>query len=602
MKKLLNHLLFTFLYRMNLMKKLLVSYVIVIIIPMLLLVLISYTHISEKLIVQFNYSANIAINQTSNQLHNILREIIDSSEKVVYNKTLTDIYDLNLPQKALLEDYEDYETVSTLVNDIFTSDSLYSVEIYSNGKYTLKESIGTSGISLINLEDEFAGKLDEVLSSFRGEMLWLAPRTIVASNSKVEVPVVTGARYIKSSRTAENIGIITVNINQEELNDLISSSSILSNSVSLILDDEGMVLAVSDETLLQTHGVSSESIFESIEQGQHTVQVDQNALLLNYSPIGISDWTLVSLIPYTEMLQTSIDTKNRMLLITLVISVLFCFAAYILSKLISKRIIFLANRMKEVQFDNYEPIDTNGGTDEVSVLINNYNYMLDKMNQYAVSQYELGVALKNTELQALQAQINPHFLYNTLDLLHWLAFDYGVAEISEVVSLLSDYYKLSLSRGMEIITVKDSIKHIEVYVKLQNFRFDNSIRLILNINPEMNDYGILKLLLQPIVENAILHGILEKEDQTGTITITGDIKENLLYLTVEDDGIGMTLESIEKIAHPANTKSAHGYGIYNVIERIKLYYGEEYGLTYSSTPGEGTKVMLCIPALTNWSK
>lgn len=598
MKKLIHHISFTFLYRMNLMKKLLVSYVIVLIIPLLLLTFFSYAHVSRTLIEQFQYSSDMSLQQTSIYLNRIQSDIIDSSKQIAYNKMFTDTYNQNTSANALLEHFEDYTTVHNIAEGIFSSDALYSVELYTNGKYVLEQSNGTEGISFISLENDFAREADARLAKFRGEILWLPPRTIKTVFTSQETPVVTGIRYIKSTKNYKNIGILAVNVQQQALNDIVSRSPILSNSLSLLFDGSGNILAVSDHKLFQDYGISSELILENIALCHTSFQIDRNTMLLNYTPIGESDWTLVSLIPYDEMLKTSTNTRNRMILIMLAVSSLFCFVAYFISRLITKRIRFLATRMKKAQFDNYAAIPSSGGTDEVSDLINSYNHLLNKINHYAESQYQLGVELKNTELKALQAQINPHFLYNTLDLLHWLALDYGASEISEIVSLLSKFYKLSLSKGMEVVTVKDAVKHIEVYVKLQNFRFDNSIQLNLNINPEMNNYGILKLLLQPIVENAILHGILEKEIQEGTITITGDVADHTLCFTIADNGIGMTGEQIERLMNPgeaADTTASHGYGIQNVIKRIHLYYGEEYGLSYESRPNEGTRVFLSVP-------
>ncbi len=598
MKKLIQHISFTFLYRMNLMKKLLVSYVIVLIIPLLLLTFFSYAHVSRTLIEQFQYSSDMSLQQTSIYLNRIQSDIIDSSEQIAYNKMFTDTYNQNASANALLEHFEDYTTVRNIAEGIFPSDALYSVEIYTNGKYVLEQSDGTKGISFISLENDFAREADARLAKFRGEILWLPPRTTKTVFTSQETPVITGIRYIKSTKNYKNIGILAVNVQQQALNDIVSRSPILSNSLSLLFDGSGNILAVSDHKLFQDYSISSELILENIALCQTSFQINSHTMLLNYAPIGESDWTLVSLIPYDEMLKTSTNTRNRMILIMLAVSSLFCFVAYFISRLITKRIRFLATRMKKAQFDNYAAIPSSGGTDEVSDLINSYNHLLNKINHYAESQYQLGIELKNTELKALQAQINPHFLYNTLDLLHWLALDYGASEISEIVSLLSKFYKLSLSKGMEVVTVKDAVKHIEVYVKLQNFRFDNSIQLNLNINPEMNNYGILKLLLQPIVENAILHGILEKEIQEGTITITGDVADHTLCFTIADNGIGMTSEQIERLMNPgeaADTTASHGYGIQNVIKRIHLYYGEEYGLSYESRPNEGTRVFLSVP-------
>ena len=144
------------------------------------------------------------------------------------------------------------------------------------------------------------------------------------------------------------------------------------------------------------------------------------------------------------------------------------------------------------------------------------------------------------------------------------------------------------------------MEHIEIYMKLQNFRYETDIQLAVNIHPEIYDYNILNLLLQPIVENSVVHGIIEKDSQSGTVTVSVEIIDDILQFVITDDGIGMTQDEIKELMNASMTDSVDnytsmGYGIKNVINRIKLFYGEEYGLTYESTPREGTSVFLKIP-------
>lgn len=598
MKKWIRKLYMIFLYRMQLSTKLLLSYAVLIIIPLLTLTLLSYSHVSEVLIRQSRYSMDISLQQTSTYLDRILRDIINAAQQAAYHKTLTDIYYKNQSSGQLLATYQDYKAAYDLLNGIFSSDDFYSAEIFVNGKFTFAQSKGMEGFSFISLCSAQGKTLDESLQNFHGEILWFPPRTIKNSVFRNETSVITGARYMKETTMYKNIGIVTVNIPQELFNTIVSRASTLPGSISLLFDNMGNTIAVSNEALFQDYDLSIGLIYESIASGQHMIQTDNGAMLLGYIPVGNSGWTLVSINPYNKILETSTDTRNNMFLIMLLVSILFLFTAWLTSRLLTKRIRFLATRMQEVRFDNYSPIPVPAGTDEISDLTNSYNHMLGKINAYADSQYQLGLALKSSELKALQAQINPHFLYNTLDLLHWLALDYHASEISEIVSLLSRFYKLSLNRGQDVISLRNALLHIEAYVKLQNFRFEHPINLIIQVSDDICGYGILNLLLQPIVENAIHHGILEKESQTGTVTITGSVSDNILLLTIADDGVGMTQEQIDMLSSPPPDKSAAaGYGIWNIRERIRLYYGAEYSLTCQSRPKEGTKALLRIPCL-----
>jgi two-component system sensor histidine kinase YesM len=219
------------------------------------------------------------------------------------------------------------------------------------------------------------------------------------------------------------------------------------------------------------------------------------------------------------------------------------------------------------------------------------------MTQLIKEQYKSGQELKNSELKSLQAQINPHFLYNTLDMINWYAWNNSGQEIIAIVEDLAKFYKLSLSKGKDIISINDELAHISCYFQIQNMRFNN-LSLVVQVPQEVRRYSILKITLQPIIENAILHGILCKESKSGCITITGTLQDNIIELIVSDDGIGMDEEKLERLQRgEVGASSENGYGLVNINKRIHLHYGEEFGLEFSSTFGGGTCVKVRIPAI-----
>ena len=202
-------------------------------------------------------------------------------------------------------------------------------------------------------------------------------------------------------------------------------------------------------------------------------------------------------------------------------------------------------------------------------------------------------------MKALQAQINPHFLYNTLDLVNCLALREQVPAIGEAVGALSRFYRLSLSGGAERVTVAQELEHVETYLRIQNMRFDDGIALSVDVPAEVRAATILKIVLQPLVENAVLHGIREKESGRGTVTIRGHTLEGAagleVVLEIEDDGVGMDAAQLEALGEERAGPSEHGYGVRNIDRRLKVEYGAEYGLTFRSRPGAGTAVLVRIP-------
>jgi len=272
--------------------------------------------------------------------------------------------------------------------------------------------------------------------------------------------------------------------------------------------------------------------------------------------------------------------------------------ALTVSNSVTKRLQKLMNQMEKVEkgdFDNAKILPENN--DEIGKLALSFNYMVDKIAVLMEERYRLGKEIKNLELKALQAQINPHFLYNTLDLINWMSVRANVPEISRIIESLSRFYRLSLSKGEDLVTIKNELEHVKAYVEIQNMRFGDNIKLQINVPEEIHNYVMPKLILQPIVENSIIHGILEKEQEKGTIKIYGKLQEKEINLFIEDNGVGMSEEKIIQILTTSSSNEPHGYGVKNINERLKLYYGADYGLTYKSRPGMGTIAIIRIPAI-----
>jgi two-component system sensor histidine kinase YesM len=307
------------------------------------------------------------------------------------------------------------------------------------------------------------------------------------------------------------------------------------------------------------------------------------------------DWTLVSVAPIDEMVNP-INKMFRNILIVIVISifVFFIFSLFF-STSITGRINSLICVMRQAQEGEFKGIIIPKGSDEITELMSDFNYMIKKIEALMSNNLKYINDSRKKELMALQAQINPHFLYNTLDLINWMALKYNNAtDISEVVQSLSKFYKLSLSQGRDIVSLLDEIEHVKAYLEIQNRRFGGVITLTIHTDPELLMCQITKLSLQPIVENAIIHGLLSKENKKGIIKIDAIKIEKKAFVTVWDNGRGIPKEMLRNLlVHNPNEKK--GYGLANVDERIKLYFGSEFGLKIESREGEYTSVSIILP-------
>lgn len=206
--------------------------------------------------------------------------------------------------------------------------------------------------------------------------------------------------------------------------------------------------------------------------------------------------------------------------------------------------------------------------------------------------------LRIAEFNSLQAQINPHFLYNTMDMINWLAQQGRTFEVCNAVQSLSRFYKLTLSRKQSISTIAQEEEHVSIYIHLQNMRYHDSIDFVSDIPDELMEYQIPKLTLQPVIENSILHGILEKDTKSGTIVLTGWMEDRDIVLLISDDGVGIAEEKLPVILTGAGKSASGGTNIavYNTHRRLQILYGETYGLSYSSKQGNGTEVQIRFPA------
>ncbi|MEW4414873.1 histidine kinase [Clostridium sp. AN503] len=237
--------------------------------------------------------------------------------------------------------------------------------------------------------------------------------------------------------------------------------------------------------------------------------------------------------------------------------------------------------------------------DEIEILAGGFNDMAENLQLLIKRTKEDEQKMRKLDLRLLQEQINPHFLYNTLDTIVWLIECNKADEAVNMVVTLSDFFRLVLSKGKEIISLKEEQQHIRSYLEIQEVRYRDILEYHIQIDPGLYDYQILKLTLQPLVENALYHGIKYKRAK-GAIRIRVEKREDILYLTVSDDGIGMDKEELaqlrKEVERPCN-ETEKGFGLANVNERIRMYFGVDYGMKIESEKGEGTTVTLTIPAI-----
>ena len=283
----------------------------------------------------------------------------------------------------------------------------------------------------------------------------------------------------------------------------------------------------------------------------------------------------------------------------ILISGLTVFLSYQIPRSITKPLQKLTEVTGQVAEGNLSVRSDIHTSDEAGVLSDSLNTMIDKINELLEQVTTEQVRLRKAEFELLQSQINPHFLYNTLDAIIWLAEAGEQKKVVSMVRSLSEFFRTSLNRGKDIISVREELLHVRSYLEIQQVRYQDILNYDIDVPAELGNYLIPKITIQPLVENALYHGIKNKRG-SGTIHIRGSRQEDFLVIEIEDDGIGISKERLWQVNDGIRKKILTGkdiYGLYNVNERIRLNFGEAYGINILSTYGEGTLVRILLPCI-----
>lgn len=392
----------------------------------------------------------------------------------------------------------------------------------------------------------------------------------------------------------------------DNFTDLLKDNLTVDGSVSYIINDRNAIVASSDQSQSGIYLLDYGSIEDSFMSSNNFIErtILDTTVYAGFYNIKQPGWFMVTVLPAGPLITQSNMIMVQYILMYLAFLVLALILTHYMSRSITNRISSVIHQMSKVRKGTLSPMESPTYHDEIGDLIDTYNYMnymTRKMDQLMSEQAKAAEELRLAEFHSLQAQINPHFLYNTMDMINWLAQQGRTAEVSSAVQSLSRFYKLTLSRKQSISTIAQETEHATIYLEIQNMRYHNSIEFVSDIPDELMEYQIPKLTLQPLIENAVLHGILEKDDKAGTIVLTGWLEDSSIVLLISDDGVGISPDKLSSILSGEGSSSSGGTNIavYNTHRRLQILYGTDYGLTYSNNPGGGTEVEIHIPAIRN---
>lgn len=585
-------------FKSKLINQFLFMYSILIIIPLTILFTYTYTKMSTMIEQNITASTEQAFDQSYSFITYKLDRIFNTSNALVIDNNLTSILRKDPNNYPLSEQVGDLfnlrDTISSYQNNV----DIHNINVYVNDKFIYSNE-SRNIFSMKKLDDS---KWLDKIKKEHNRFFW-CPTSYLNSNNTEFLSL--GKTVINPDDFSDSIGYIVINFKKSDLEDILKKINSIDGSTSCIVNSNGDLIAASNYDNYD----ANKNLVSQIKPSDNTrlteFDYNNNTFFIQSSYIDKTDWQIVNIVPYNTV-SSKINTQRIILIIiVLIFGGASLWAGFYFFNTINKRLSKVIKGMREVHTDTLDNFIENDSDDELGELINNYNYMIAKMSVLVDDQYKLGKAVKNAELKALQSQINPHFLYNTLDMINWMAYKNMNSEISSAVKKLAKFYKLSLNKGKDVISIEDEINHVSLYTEIQNMRYSNRISLEIDIDDFIRKCKIPKITLQPIVENAIIHGIFAKGDVEGKIIITGTIDESSIYIKVSDDGIGIKESELPfilstKIVKSNSTSSkGSGYGIKNIHERLKLYYGDDFGLSFTSIYENGTTVTIKIPIIEN---
>ncbi|MGO4109234.1 sensor histidine kinase [Paenibacillus sp. YAF4_2] len=578
MRKLVGWLINPF-YNWRLREKLFVMFLLGGILPLLFFVQYSYSTIRSELSSQMVANTGSTVAQINSNLENKLD---------TYTKLSATLYLDSSLRAYLTNDYSKdpslFVDAYKYINNSFVNMLTTNPDIDSMTIFISNETLPTDGMYIKAMDNSFMSSLP--YKSLRGSFGDV--RFVTSPPLPDKPPMFTLTRLLNISSMNNPYGVLTINILESDIFRLMEKEA--NDKTVLIINEEGIVMSAKDKTLLN-QPIDLPNAFPEETNGKFDSTYKGERVLVVYNTTKYG-WKSVSLIPYSSFLSKAHLTAKRILTYALVSLALMAIMIYVTARLFTKRMEKLVGMIRRIEKEDFELIDIRPlGRDEIGQIGNALRKMGQRLNSLISDVYMKEIDKREAELNVLQAQINPHFLYNSLASISSLAIRNADPRMNKMVTDLAKFYRISLNKGKNTLSVHEEIQLTRYYVSIQQVRFANLLRVHYDIDESVLPCPIVKLTLQPFVENCINHAIWDHEHGINIIIRAYREGQDIL-LNVIDDGMGMRMQSG---LLPISEDTLSGYGVRNVDNRIKLLFGDSYGVSIFSRFGIGTTVTIRIP-------
>lgn len=565
----------------------------------------------------YTISKKQIINKVSNSNQSVLKQIDSNLSRM--QKTIADwvtVFSLasvvqetlrsNTPDSVEIEDQFYNGPTASMMNQMLVTGNFDYLALYGSLSAPMFQVATDDSSGAYSLDKITPHNIYKESVALNGASYWF-PLTeennvFIQSNRNDKLGM---TRIIRDIVNGNRIGFVFVGINLETIRRTYLTDLYDQDHGILILNESGKQLLAAGKETYDKKAVDfvMKQAEAGILSGYTIVNLQGGDTLLNYN-INANGWITLYSVPLSSLTEELNSIKSAVLIMILAslllsIPLLMFFSSFLTAPI--KTLLLSMRRFQNGQFEEKVNIKY---WDEIGQLSRGYNNMVANIKALVDDAYLLKLKEQEAELKALQSQINPHFLYNMLDTIFWEAEAAGQDKISEMVINLSRLFRLSLNQGKSFTSVAKEKELIELYLSLQKMRFKDSLDFVIDIPEELHPYVILKLSLQPFIENALIHGI-ERKRGGGCVSISGQRTGDQLMFVIEDNGGGMSSETLQKIltlpdeSDIYTARDTGGYAVQNVQARLKHFYKGDFTLHYTSVPGEGTRVEIIIPAILN---
>jgi len=573
----------------TLQRKLILTFTITIVTLGALIGIYSYVD-AERIVINNKKSEMVdTINRIDININTKVRGMTELAQNLSMSEIVKGIMESNdAERKETKQESYIKETFSNFVSSFEAISDIMIVDMNGSVLYSYNQRFSIVEKEELNQYYEIALKKPEKAN-------WIGTAKALCAKKETDDDIVVSmVKAIQDKEESKDLGLLIIELNPDIFSNLLlSNQSMFQNQYTFIVDKKGDVICTNKHMQHTWLSKMEENFEKGIRKFELIWEGKTYYVCGQYN--GVTGWKTFSAVSLNDFFPQSSVLRESIFTLVFISVIIAWIVVLLLSYTMTKPINDLAQAMKEVEEGNFSLQLPNQRRDEIGHLIDSFNFMLDKINTLIKEVYQEKIAQKNAELGALQAQINPHFLYNTLDSINWMLIEREEYDISEVVISLGDLMKYSIHGKDSLVSLEEELHYILSYLCIQKNRLEERLEYEIDVPEAMKGYLVPKLILQPIVENSILHGI-EPKKEGGKIWIKGREKAEHFYLSIADNGDGIPQDKQEKLRSELWLKEeSESIGVRNVDRRIRLHYGDEFGLDIRGKWKKGTVITLCIP-------